>query len=240
MTTRLRAGSGQIICSRERTNHVLPTARGGLLDADSLSADPRAHRPTRGAPHVIAGPTPGGPWRCGARRLALHPRKRVRQRGALNGCASRDVGDVGNLRLVRPHERTQPGRSQPAGGVALGDWGHGGREATRNIVKLRRPPQGLSFWLGVMLMALSFGIYPEYLVVPFLPISAWRKGEVAMGLSAVSWVCSVWGRCSSARRAWPTSSDASSSEGSTNGVTAEREVEPLLLRALPRKRTSLP
>ena len=37
------------------------------------------------------------------------------------------------------------------------------------------------------LMALSFGIYPEYLVVPFLPISAWRKGEVAMGLSAVSW-----------------------------------------------------
>ena len=98
-----------------------------------------------------------------------------------------DVGDVGNPRLVRPHERTQPGRSQPAGGVALGGWGHGGREATRNIVKLRRPPQGLSFWLGVILMALSFGIYPAYPVVPFLPISAWRKGEVAMGLSAVSW-----------------------------------------------------
>jgi hypothetical protein len=36
-------------------------------------------------------------------------------------------------------------------------------------------------------MALSFGIYPAYPVVPFLPISAWRKGEVAMGLSAVSW-----------------------------------------------------
>jgi hypothetical protein len=54
-------------------------------------------------------------------------------------------------------------------------------------VKLRRPPLGLSFWLGVILMALSFGIYPAYPVVPFLPISAWRKGEVAMGLAAVSW-----------------------------------------------------
>jgi hypothetical protein len=53
--------------------------------------------------------------------------------------------------------------------VGATEW----REATRNIVKLRRPPQGLSFWLGVILMALSFGIYPEYLVVPFLPISAW-------------------------------------------------------------------
>ena len=55
------------------------------------------------------------------------------------------------------------------------------------MVKLRRPPRGLSFWLGVILMALSFGIYPTYPVVAFLPISAWRKGEVALGLSAVSW-----------------------------------------------------
>ena len=36
-------------------------------------------------------------------------------------------------------------------------------------------------------MALSFGIYPAYPVVPLLPISVWRKGEVAIGLSAVSW-----------------------------------------------------
>ena len=54
-------------------------------------------------------------------------------------------------------------------------------------MKLRRPPQGLSFWLGVILMALSFGIYLAYPVVLFLPISAWRKGEVAVGLAAVSW-----------------------------------------------------
>jgi hypothetical protein len=54
-------------------------------------------------------------------------------------------------------------------------------------VKLRRLRRGLAFWLGVILLALSFGIYPSYPVVPFLPISAWRKGEVAIGLSAVSW-----------------------------------------------------
>lgn len=53
-------------------------------------------------------------------------------------------------------------------------------------MKLRRP-RGLSFWLGVIFIALSFGIYPAYPVVPFLPISAWRKGEMAIGLSAVSW-----------------------------------------------------
>ena len=33
-------------------------------------------------------------------------------------------------------------------------------------------------------MALSFGIFPAYPAVRFLPISAWRKTEVAMGLSA--------------------------------------------------------
>ena len=55
------------------------------------------------------------------------------------------------------------------------------------MVKLARPAQGLSSWLGVILMVLSFGIYPAYPVVPFLPISAWRKGEVAVGLLAVSW-----------------------------------------------------
>ena len=54
-------------------------------------------------------------------------------------------------------------------------------------MKCRRPPQRLSFWLGVILLALSFAIYPAYPVVPFLPISAWRKGEVAVGLLAVSW-----------------------------------------------------
>ena len=43
---------------------------------------------------------------------------------------------------------------------------------------------GVPFWLGVILMALSFGIYPASPAVRFLSISAWRKREVAMGLSA--------------------------------------------------------
>jgi len=47
--------------------------------------------------------------------------------------------------------------------------------------------KGFSFWLGVTLMALSFGIYALFPVVLFLQISAWHKGEVAVGLSAVSW-----------------------------------------------------
>jgi hypothetical protein len=112
--------------------------------------------------------------------------------------------------------------------------------AARNIVKLRRPPQGLSFWLGVILMALSLGIYPAYPVVPFLPISAWRKGEVAIGLSAVSWGMFFVGPVLVGKKAWPISSDDSSSGGSTDGVATEREVERALLLALPRKRTSLP
>ena len=36
-------------------------------------------------------------------------------------------------------------------------------------------------------MALSFGIYLAYPVVPFLPISGWAKGAVAVGMSVVSW-----------------------------------------------------
>src|SRR6266852_1411046 len=90
------------------------------------------------------------------------------------------------------------------------------------------------------LMALSFGIYPEYPVVSFLPISAWRKGEVAMGLSAVSWGMFFVGSVLVGKKGVAYPSDASSSGGGTNGVATEREVEPALLRALPRKRTSLP
>jgi len=54
-------------------------------------------------------------------------------------------------------------------------------------VKLPKPPLEFAFWLGVTLMALSFGIYPSYPIVVFLPISAWRQGGVAIALSAVSW-----------------------------------------------------
>ena len=36
-------------------------------------------------------------------------------------------------------------------------------------------------------MAVSFGVYLGYPVVPFLVISGWAKGGVAMGMSIVSW-----------------------------------------------------
>ena len=53
-------------------------------------------------------------------------------------------------------------------------------------------------------MALSFGIYPAYPMVPFLAISAWRKGEVAMGLSAVSWGMFLVGSVLVGKKgAWP-------------------------------------
>jgi hypothetical protein len=48
-------------------------------------------------------------------------------------------------------------------------------------------PRRLGFWLGVVLMALSFGIYPVYPWVAFLPMSWLDKVGVAAGLAAISW-----------------------------------------------------
>jgi hypothetical protein len=59
--------------------------------------------------------------------------------------------------------------------------------ATDALVKLQGPSGGVSFWVGVILMLLSFGIYSAYPIVPFLPISMWQKGGVGIGLAAVSW-----------------------------------------------------
>jgi hypothetical protein len=50
-----------------------------------------------------------------------------------------------------------------------------------------RRPRRSWFWLGVILMALSFGIYPAYPMVVFLPISRWDKVGVAVGMAAISW-----------------------------------------------------
>jgi len=50
-----------------------------------------------------------------------------------------------------------------------------------------RRPQRLSFWLGLILVTLSFGIYPAYLVVALLPISLLSRGGVAVVLLALSW-----------------------------------------------------
>lgn len=52
---------------------------------------------------------------------------------------------------------------------------------------LPRPPGRASFWLGAILVLLSFMIYPAYPLVPFLPISLWQKGGVGLAMAAISW-----------------------------------------------------
>jgi hypothetical protein len=65
-------------------------------------------------------------------------------------------------------------------------WATEGRELKHLRPPLPRP-RGFSFWLGVVLIALSFAIYPAYPVVPFLPISRWAQGGAAVGMSVLSW-----------------------------------------------------
>jgi hypothetical protein len=48
-------------------------------------------------------------------------------------------------------------------------------------------PGRASFWLGTILILLSFGIYPAYPLVPFLPISLWQRGGVGVALAVLSW-----------------------------------------------------
>jgi hypothetical protein len=52
---------------------------------------------------------------------------------------------------------------------------------------LPEPPSRVSLWTGGLLILLSFGIYPAYPLVPFLPISLWQKGSVGIGLAVLSW-----------------------------------------------------
>jgi hypothetical protein len=52
---------------------------------------------------------------------------------------------------------------------------------------LPEPPRRVSLWTGGLLILLSFGIYPAYPLVPFLPISLWQKGGVGIGLAVLSW-----------------------------------------------------
>jgi hypothetical protein len=49
------------------------------------------------------------------------------------------------------------------------------------------PPGRVTFWLGASLILLSFGSYPAYPLVHFLPISLWQKGGVGLALAAISW-----------------------------------------------------
>ena len=61
------------------------------------------------------------------------------------------------------------------------------RGTVEPLVALPEPPGPASLWAGGLLILLSFGIYPAYPLVPFLPISLWQKGGVGIGLSVLSW-----------------------------------------------------
>jgi len=55
------------------------------------------------------------------------------------------------------------------------------------------PERRWAVWLGCGLIVLSFGIYPAYPVIVFLPLPAWARGVVALGLSALSWAMFLTG-----------------------------------------------
>ncbi|HSD11370.1 MAG TPA: hypothetical protein VLF14_10310 [Candidatus Binatia bacterium] len=47
--------------------------------------------------------------------------------------------------------------------------------------------KGPPFWIGVVLMATSFALYPAYLLIAFLPITAEGKIECALVGWMLSW-----------------------------------------------------
>ncbi|MFQ5801606.1 MAG: hypothetical protein ACE5JQ_01755 [Candidatus Methylomirabilales bacterium] len=49
-------------------------------------------------------------------------------------------------------------------------------------------PKGRAFWIGVGLMAMSFGVFLMYLAIPFLPVSL----EAKVGIGIAGWLIS-WG-----------------------------------------------
>src|SRR4029077_1752980 len=61
------------------------------------------------------------------------------------------------------------------------------RGTVEPLVALPGPPSRASLWAGGLLILLSFGIYPAYPLVHFLPISLWQKGGVGIGLAVLSW-----------------------------------------------------
>lgn len=61
------------------------------------------------------------------------------------------------------------------------------RVTAESLLALPEAPGRASLWAGGLLILLSFGIYPAYPLVPFLPISLWQKGGVGIGLAALSW-----------------------------------------------------
>ncbi len=48
-------------------------------------------------------------------------------------------------------------------------------------------PKGRAFWIGMGLMAASFGVFVLYLVIPFLPVSFEVKASIAIAGWVIGW-----------------------------------------------------
>ncbi len=48
-------------------------------------------------------------------------------------------------------------------------------------------PKGKAFWVGIGLMASSFGVFVLYLVIPFLSVSFEAKASIAVAGWAIAW-----------------------------------------------------
>lgn len=49
------------------------------------------------------------------------------------------------------------------------------------------------FWLGIVLMALSFSVYPSYGLIAVLPLTPTGRMEVGVAAWATSWCCFALG-----------------------------------------------
>ncbi len=54
-------------------------------------------------------------------------------------------------------------------------------------------PKGKAFWIGIWLIALSFGVLAFYVLIPFLPLSLKAKGGIAFVGWIISWGCFLLG-----------------------------------------------
>ncbi len=48
-------------------------------------------------------------------------------------------------------------------------------------------PKGRAFWIGIGLMATSFGVFVVYLVIPFFPVSFKAKASIAIAGWVIGW-----------------------------------------------------
>src|SRR5512138_1391736 len=104
------------------------------------------------------------------------------------GSTARDAGPAPH-RTVRPGppRRARMDARRPRAPVPPQERDSLARGPGEPPVTLPRPPGRASFWLGAILVLLSFAIYPAYPLLPFLPISLWQKGGAGIALAALSW-----------------------------------------------------